>query len=363
MTVWSFDHITPAQRVIFAADEVVHSVDTALEAVGSRRAALIAGRSATGVAHRLGALSRVIDVRIGVSQHVPRAEADGVLRDLDKIRPDALLTVGGGSATGLGKVIARETRLPLIAVPTSFSGSEATDVWGETNGGRKTTGSDPAALPRVVIYDPGLFVSLPRRTAVASALNAVAHAVDSVWGPRVDPIDVAVAMQALSMLTTTLRGLPAGRLESDWLGPLVTGSYLAATAFAGAGPGLHHKICHVLGGRYGLDHAGMHSALLPYVAGWNVEGVPEMAAVLQVALGGTAVERALFDLQAELGAPSSLMELGMAEDDIPEAAELILPFVPPGNPRPVTRRDMEELLRRAWAGGIKERGEGTHDRS
>ena len=140
-----------------------------------------------------------------VVEHVPvevaeRARAAAAGHDVD-----ALVSVGGGSTTGLAKAVALTTGLPIVAVPTTYAGSEATDVWGLTEGGRKTTGVDPRVLPRAVVYDASLTLSLPVRLSVASGLNALAHCVDSMWAPRADPIDQALAREGIRALAP---GLP-----------------------------------------------------------------------------------------------------------------------------------------------------------
>jgi hypothetical protein len=154
-------------------------------------------------------------------------------------------------------------------VPTTYAGSEATNVWGLTGPAGKRTGSDDRVLPETVVYDPDLVASLPPELAAASGLNAVAHCVDALWGPHCDPIDEALAGEGLRALNDGLRaGIPA-RIQY--------GCYLAAVAFASAGSGLHHRICHVLGGRFGLPHAATHAIVLPYVVAYNAVAAPDAA--------------------------------------------------------------------------------------
>ncbi|GIF17566.1 alcohol dehydrogenase class IV [Actinoplanes tereljensis] len=247
---------------------------------------------------------------------------------------DVLVSIGGGSTTGLAKAVALTTGLPIVAVPTTYAGSEATNVWGLTEGGRKTTGSDDRVLPRTIVYDASLLLSLPVELSVASGLNAVAHCVDSMWAPRADPINRALALEGLRALTDGLPRLGefAGREQTLY------GAYLAAVAFASAGSGLHHKICHVLGGMFNLPHAQTHAVVLPHVLALNAAGAPEISPA---------------DLQRLLdrvGAPRALRDYGLRESDIPGAVDAILAAVPPGNPVPVTAGNLTELLRRAWAG-------------
>src|SRR3954447_11396994 len=246
----AFAHETLPQRVRFAAGG-------AADAVAEEVARLSAGRGlaiASDAARAEPVLSRVgvVVLHADVVMHVPvdvaeRARAVAHAHDVDVV-----VSVGGGSTTGLAKVVALTTGLPIVAVPTTYAGSEATDVWGLTEQGRKTTGVDRRVLPRAVVYDAALMLGLPVPTSVASGLNAVAHCVDSMWGPRSDPIDRSLAVDGLRALRTGLPAVVEEPMELPGREQTLYGAYLAAVAFASAGPGLHHKICHVLGGMFDL---------------------------------------------------------------------------------------------------------------
>jgi maleylacetate reductase len=285
-----------------------------------------------------------------VAMHVPVETAERARGVAAEHEVDALVCVGGGSTTGLAKAVALTTGLPVVAVPTTYAGSEATDVWGLTEHGRKTTGVDPRVLPRSVVYDASLTLTLPVPTSVASALNALAHCVDSMWAPRTDPIDQALSLEGIRALRD---GLP--RVVADPLGlggreQTLYGAYLAAVAFASAGSGLHHKICHVLGGMFGLPHAGTHAAVLPHVLALNAPAVPELDRRMAQALGAETALGGLLALGEEVEAPHSLRDLGLGADDIPKAVPPILDAAPPSNPTPVTAEVVEALLRAAWEG-------------
>lgn len=345
----SFDHTTLAQRVLFGSGSAVTNTTSAVTALGGERVLLVAGGSANAladqVAEKIAVAARIRDI----VQHVP-AENVAAARTLARDeRIDAIVAIGGGSATGLAKAIALEIAVPIVAVPTTFAGSEATDVWGITDGKLKTTGTDPRVLPAVVVYDAELSVSLPARFAVSSGINAIAHAVDGFWAPHSDPINRALATESLQVLA---RSLPAMHANPDDLHArenLLYGAYLAGVAWASSRSGMHHKLCHVLGGTYNLSHADTHAVMLPYVAAFNISFAPDAAERISRAFGGAA-ETALFDFNATLGAPHSLAELGFVEDNINEAAEIALSYMPPTSPRPVTQDDLERILRAAWAG-------------
>jgi maleylacetate reductase len=263
---------------------------------------------------------------------------------------DALVCVGGGSTTGLAKAVALTTGLPIVAVPTTYAGSEATTVWGLTEGGRKTTGVDDRVLPRTVVYDAALTATMPVALSVASGLNAVAHCVDSMWAPRADPVNAALAVEGVRALNAGLRRVvtdPTGLAGRE---QALYGAYLAAVAFASAGSGLHHKICHVLGGMFGLPHAQTHAVVLPHVLAFNGSSAPAAARRLADAFGAPSAGAGLATLMSTVDAPVSLREHGMPEDGIPAAVEAVLAAVPAGNPTPVTAENLTALLQAAWAG-------------
>lgn len=345
-----FDHTTLAQRVLFGTGQAVENSVTALEGLQAERVLLIAdafvSELADAIAQRVPVVERIRDI----VQHVPvdNARAATALATANDI--DAVLAIGGGSATGLAKIVARDTGMPIVAVPTTFAGSEATNVWGQTEGERKTTGVDDRVLPKAVVYDAALSKSLPAHLATASGLNAVAHAVDGFWAPRADPINTALGAEGLRALIPGLRGIAA---DPDDLGAreqTLYGAYLAAVAFASAGSGMHHKICHVLGGTYGLSHAETHAIVIAYVTAFNAPAAPAAAARVSEALGGEPAAAGLYRLREELGVAGSLAQLGLDEDHLAEAARLAFEAIPASNPRPVTVESVEGVIRSAWAG-------------
>jgi alcohol dehydrogenase class IV len=285
--------------------------------------------------------ARVVATFTAVREHVPIGTAWDARAMATDAAVDAVLCVGGGSATGAAKAVALTERIPIIAVPTTYSGSEVTPVWGLTKDGHKTTGIDPAVLPRVVVYDPELTASLPREMAVASGLNAMAHGVEAQWAPGRNPVSSAVAGEGIAALTSGLR--------KDDPTDLLRGAWLTAAAFAVTGSGLHHKLCHVLGGM-GLPHARTHAVVLPHVLAFNAPGAPEAAARVARAMGVDDPVRGLRALADELGVPRGLRELGLREDQIDEVVALTEPAVPADNPVPVGDGALRRLLQAAWTG-------------
>ncbi|WP_425826032.1 maleylacetate reductase [Streptomyces fractus] len=347
-----FVHETPAQRVVFAPGEAVRAVVDEVARLGSKRVLIVAGPSAAPLTTALTERLTGARVHDEVVEHVPVETAERARTVAQEHAADALVCVGGGSATGLAKAVALTTGLPIIAVPTTYAGSEGTNVWGLTRDGVKTTGVDAAVLPATVVYDASLLLTLPGELAVASGLNALAHCVDAMWGPRADPIDRALAEEAARALSG---GLPEVAAHPDQLAgheQMLYGAYLAAIVFASAGSGLHHKICHVLGGRFDLPHAQTHAAVLPHVLALNAPHAPEAERRIAAALGAPTATGGLAALYARLAPPTALKDLGMPRSGIAEAVDPVLAAVPEGNPAPVTRDRLSALLRAAWEGDL-----------
>lgn len=291
---------------------------------------------------------RVHGTFTAVRPHVPvdvaeaaRAAAGGA---------DLVLSYGGGSTTGTAKAVALTTGLPVVCIPTTYAGSEITPVWGMTEGGRKTTGVDARVLPKAVVYDPELTSTLPLDLSVASGLNAVAHCVEAFWAPRRNPISSAIAEDGIRHLAIGLPALAAEPTDIAARTPLLLGAYLAGTAFAAAGSGLHHKICHALGGAFDLPHAQTHAIVLPHVLAFNAPSAPIATERIGRALDHPDPVAALSAMGQDLGIPAGLRDVGMPEDGIDVVLDDILAIVPADNPTPVSPDTLRELLRAAWAG-------------
>jgi maleylacetate reductase len=361
-----FVHTFLPGRVVFGAGSL-DRVATEVETLGVRRVLVVATNSARAAAD-------VVEVQLGdlfagridgVAQHVPTEVAENARTKARETGADAVVAIGGGSAIGLAKAIAltagtspaggavggtgggATAGVVVVAVPTTYAGSEMTPVWGETAEGRKSTGSDVRVLPRVVVYDPVLSRGLPVKVTAASVANAIAHCVEAVWTPKADPITELTAVEGLRALSHGLRDVLRAPDDLDARSNLLYGACLAGSALATAGTGLHHKLCHLLGGTFNLPHAETHAVVLPQVARVNASSVPAAKARLEAALGTTDLAGGLFDLFQAAGVPTSLRELGLTEAQVAEAAAA---FKPTDNPIPVTEDLVREILTRAWSG-------------
>ena len=333
-----------ALRVVFGAGSVARLPDE-LAHLGCTRPFLI---TTPGRAEDLSRVQLLLGPRIaGVFRdarvHVPRRIVEAALGDIRRAEPDSVVTIGGGSAIGLGKIVARETNLRVISVPTTYAGSEMTDTWGETDDGTKRTGRDRRVAPVLVIYDPELTLSLPPDVSAASGMNGVAHAVEALYAPDATPLSTLVAEHALRQFG---RHLPlvvrspgdiaarAGALEA---------AHFAGMALGMTTMGLHHKLCHVLGGALDLPHALTHAALLPHVALYNAPAAPNAMRIIATALGGVDGPSAIAALREAIGLRPTLGDLGVREEDLDRIADLTVAATPV-NPSPVTRDGVRRIL-------------------
>jgi len=336
---------------VFLGDGAIELVVTEADRLGSARALVLATPRRTTAAEEVSALlgARSAGMLAIAEEHVPIETAEKGRAEAATRRADALIAVGGGSTVGLAKAIALTLELPIIALPTTLSGSEMTPVWGITEAGVKRTGRDERVLARSVLYDPRLSLGLPPGVAVPSAFNAIAHAVESLYAPEADAEILDLAEQAVRLLVDGLPALSAGARDTAARALSLHGACLAGACLARASMGLHHKLCHVLGGTFGLPHAMTHAVLLPYVARFNLEAAPVARARLARALGAADPALALLELGARAGVPRSLASLGLAREALDEAAALAT-AKPYPNPREVSAADVRGILEAAYAG-------------
>jgi maleylacetate reductase len=335
-------------RVVFGPGSARRELVGAVAALGVERLLLIAAAPEAALADELAAAlgQRVVGRFDGVRPHVPVEVGAAAVAAAREAGVDAVLSVGGGSTTGTAKAVALATGLPIVAVPTTYAGSEMTPVWGSTEGGTKTTGRDLKVLPRLVVYDPELTTSLPAAITAASGMNALAHCVEALYAPGRNPVTSLIALEGIGALARALPEAVAAPEDVDARSEALYGAYLAGSAFAVAGSGLHHKICHALGGAFDLPHAETHSVVLPHVVAFQQPAAASAMDRVATALGAApgAAATALFDLGAGLGVPLSLAALGMPADGADEVVDAIVAAVPSDNPRPVDAGDVRRIL-------------------
>ncbi|MCE3555414.1 maleylacetate reductase and hydroxyquinol 1,2-dioxygenase domain-containing protein [Pseudonocardia sp. RS11V-5] len=341
-----FTYTAQPARIVFGSGTLERVADEVAR-LGRSRALVLAGEHLRAVGDRVEEiLGPLAAGRFdGAAMHTPVEVTEQALAVLRETGADCVVAVGGGSTTGLAKALAVRTGVDQVVLPSTYAGSEVTPVLGETEDGVKTTRADPAILPETVIYDVELSAGLPRPLAVTSAVNALAHAVEALYSPDANPVVDGMALDAIRHLARGLRALDSGRGRAD----LLRGAWLAGTCLGAVGMGLHHKLCHTLGGSFGLPHAPTHTVVLPHAMAYNAAAAPEAMRRVAEALGTADAPTAVFDLIVEAGGPTSLRELGLAEADLGRAADLAV-GKPYPNPAPLTRDGLAGLLRRAWAG-------------
>ncbi|MFE3174325.1 maleylacetate reductase [Amycolatopsis sp. NPDC059235] len=333
----SFTYEALPMRVVFGSGALSRIAEET-DRLGLRRVLVLSTPEQRDLADRVAAVlgDRAAGVFDQARPHVPVPTVAAASRAAAESRADGCVAAGGGSTIGLGKALALRQDLPVVALPTTYAGSEMTPIWGLTENHRKQTGRDRKVLPRSVVYDPNLTASLPATVAATSGLNAIAHAVEALYAPDVSPVIAAMAEQGVRDLASNFTG-PAA-LRGAWL----CGACLGATTM-----GLHHKLCHVLGGMLDLPHAETHAILLPHVAAFNLPAAPDATAALSRALNTDDPAAALGKLTADTGAPTNLAALGVTQADLASVVNEVLAN-PYANPRPVHRPDLEALLHRAF---------------
>lgn len=299
------------------------------------------------IADQLG--PRCVGVCDQAIMHVPVEAVVRAKAMAENLEADVIVAIGGGSSIGLAKVVALKLELPIIAIPTTYSGSEMTAIYGLTEGNVKTTGKDPRAQPKVVIYDPSLTKDLPPSISINSGINAMAHAVEGLYSKESNPLISLFAEEGVRALS---QGLPTvyrqpEDLESRCL--CLYGAWLCGTVLGSVGMALHHKLCHTLGGSFDLPHAETHTVILPHVLAYNAEMIPEAMDRLSRALSTSTPAQFLFELAEDNGAHVSLSGLGMPEEGISQVVELALQN-PYWNPRPVEAEPLRRLLESAYHG-------------
>jgi|SRR5579871_4421991 len=347
----SFDYTPLQTRVVFGRG-TLGRVAAEAEALGCRRAFVVSdsyhGRgAAAAVRQSLG--DRAVGFSADAVMHTPVEVTDRVLSSVVEVSADCLISLGGGSTTGLSKALALRTGLPQIAVPTTYAGSEATPILGQTEQGRKTTLRSEKVLPRVVIYDVDLTLAMPVSLSVVSGLNAVAHAVEALYAKDGNPVTSSLAEQGIGALARALPRIAADPRDPDARSDALFGAWLCGSCLGSVGMGLHHKLCHVLGGSFDLPHAETHTVILPHAASFNALAAPEALERVARALGAAEAGGGLFDLARKLDAPTTLKSIGMSQSDLDRAAELAT-AAPYWNPRPVDRGSIRALLDDAFYG-------------
>ncbi|MFI4926071.1 MAG: maleylacetate reductase [Burkholderiales bacterium] len=348
-----FRYESHPQRIVYGEGSIAE-LPSCVTQLGAERALVLCAAGQRGDAERAAAFlgHRAAGLFDGAVMHVPMAVAREARVLAAKLKADCLVAFGGGSAIGLGKAIALESGMPLIAVPTTYSGSEVTPIYGITDAGIKKTGRDLRVLPRTVIYDPDLTLSLPIGMSVTSGINAIAHAAEGLYAADGNPVVDLMAQEGIAALSRARPGIveaqDADALRSARRDALY-GSWLCGSVLGTVSIALHHKLCHILGGAFNLPHAETHAIVLPHALAYNASAVPLAMERIARALRGADAAQAAFDLARDNGAPIALKTIGLRQQDLDRACDLALAN-PYANPRPLERAGIRQLLQDAFDG-------------
>ena len=342
-----FTYVAMPARVVFGVG-AAQKLAAEVAALGVKRALVI---STPGRAQMMREVAKGLDIAGVFDQavmHTPVARVEAARKQAADVKADCCVVVGGGSTIGFGKAIALTSGLPIIAVPTTYSGSEMTTIWGVSEGGAKKTGRDPKVLPRVVIYDPQLTLELPPAISAASGVNAMAHCAEALYAHDGNPIVSIMAEEGIRALALSLPTVVRHPKDLEARTSALYGAWLAGSTIATTSVALHHKLCHVLGG-LGLPHAETHAIVLPHALRYNAAAAPAAMQRIQKVMGADDAPTAIWELEQRLGLPMRLADVGMQAADVEKAARIAVQ-APYPNPRKVEYEPVKELLQNAFEG-------------
>jgi maleylacetate reductase len=350
MATPSFIYQPASQRVVFGAGSLATAAEEA-KRLGITRALVLSTPGQKGAAERVAALlgGRARGVFAGARMHTPTEVTAEAMAQVTREAIDGTVAIGGGSTTGLGKAIAFRTDLPQIVIPTTYAGSEMTDLLGETTDGEKKTVRDAKIRPETVIYDVDLTLGLPLALSVTSGLNAMAHAVEGLYARDGNPVLSLLAEEGLRALGAALAGITRNLRDVAARADALYGAWLCGSVLGASSVAIHHKLCHILGGSFDLPHAETHAVILPHAIAYNAAAAPKAISRVTRALHVDDAAGGLFDLAQAAGAPTALRDLGMPESGLDRAAALAV-AAPSWNPRPIDRDSIRALLDDAWHG-------------
>jgi maleylacetate reductase len=346
----SFVFAASPGRVVFGPGTLDH-LPREIEQLGAKRALVLSTPQQSDLARDISARlgHRSVGTHPHAVMHVPVEVARRAVYEARRLDADCIVAAGGGSTIGLAKAVALHSALPILAVPTTYAGSEMTPIYGLTDAGLKTTGRDRRVLPRTVIYDPCLTVDLPLTMSITSGFNAIAHAAEALYAENANPIANLMAEEGIRALAHGLPGVKADPSNLDSRSDCLYGAWLCGAVLGMANMALHHKLCHVLGGSWNLPHAETHTVILPHALAYNYRATPGPMRRIERAMNATDAPGAIFSLMQKLGAPTSLQEIGMKHENLARAASLVMER-PYYNPAPVTYEGVKALLDDAFVG-------------
>ncbi len=319
--------------------------------LGAKRVVLVCTPSGAAryrtVAEALG--SRLAAMFAEAEPHCPEPVVERCRALWRDASADGVVTVGGGSTIALGKNLAVEEGAKFLCIPTTYSGSEMTDIYGRKIGSEKRTARSVKCRAHTVIYDPELTLGLPRHATVTTGMNSLAHAVEALYPQTPNPVAFALAREALCAHRDGLPDAAQKPNDIEARSRALYAGFLGGLLIGMTGIALHHRLCHVLGGLFDLPHGETNSVVLAHVVAYNASAAPDAARVISEVFGDPDPARAVDVFARRIGAPTSLREIGMPEEGIEAAVRATLAR-PGWNPRLPEEAGLRELVRAAWDG-------------
>ena len=285
----------------------------------------------------------------GAESHCPIEVVDACRACYREHSCDSVIAIGGGSTLGLGKILSAEEGARFVALPTTYSGSEMTSIFGRKADGRKKTAVDPACRPDLVIYDAELSMELPQRVSIASAMNSIAHAAESLYPQIPNPLAATMAKECLEAHRQGLLRLVDGADEYSARMDLLYGAFLGGLVVGMCGIALHHQLCHIVGGLYDIPHADSNSVILPQALDYNRDFVTAANETIVGVFGGESAASGVFDFAERIGAPVSLRSIGIPEEGLEQIVQTALAHRA-YNPRPLDEESLCKTLQNAFEG-------------
>jgi maleylacetate reductase len=374
-----FRYVSYAQEVVFAAGSLAQ-LSESVERLGLKKLLLCTNHSMQIRGHidsiksSLG--ERLVAVFDQVRPHVQDIQVDQVLGLAVEHEIDAVIGMGGGSPIGMAKAVSYafaaafpkdKSFIPVIAIPTTYAGSEMTAVYGITHSretpSRKVTVNDPKIAPRLVIYDPQLTLDLPPEMTGSTGINALAHCIEALYSRTRNPISTAAATNGVHHIGNALLRCYQNGKNLEARTEMFVGAHLAGLSLTSVSMGLHHGLCHVLGGTANVPHGIANSIILPHTIRFNADVTGSQllpaAEAMGIALNGNspivtmeAMAQKIFDLVGQMNLPQRLRDAGvnLKESDLPQLAQIAFQNrTVQNNPKPITEpAQIEMLLRAAW---------------
>jgi len=315
MNPMQFIYTSAPQRVRFGAGSVRH-LNEELDQLGAKRALVLSTPQQRGVAEGIAATmgDRAVGIYDQAVMHVPMESARAAQQIAKEMGADCAVAVGGGSTIGLGKAIALDSGLPILAIPTTYAGSEMTPIFGLTENGVKRTGKDLRVLPKTVIYDPELTVGLPVAMSVTSAINAIAHAAEGLYASDGNPIMSLMAEEGIRAIGQNLGAIVQQPNDLAARAQVLYGAWLCGAVLGNVGMALHHKLCHTLGGTFNLPHAETHTIVLPHALAYNDQAAPEAMQRIARAHAGGGHHQIFADAPRRAGQQPAAADIGDQAD-------------------------------------------------